>query len=209
MRRVLGVILFVCLFTERSAFAQLAPTGSHYAGRVSDTGHQSVTATGGFPASVALDFPAARGGIGIPVSLTHGRRGFGAGGLGWDVPLSFVRRDDTVSRRRPARLPGGGVKALAQQTGSSWYRYWKSAGITRRTVDRHFGRAFHQAVKRADRIHFTLDGIPDAALAVRRGASGFTLGNFTNAELHYIASDFARLAKTTFYRLGQVVPSPF
>ena len=101
------------------------------------------------------------------------------------------------------------MKALAKQTGSSWWRYWSRDGITRRTVERHFGRAFHQAVERAEKIHFSLDGITNPAAAVRRGASGFGLGNFTNAELHYIANNPGLLAKTVFYRGGVVVPSPF
>jgi hypothetical protein len=106
-------------------------------------------------------------------------------------------------------IPGGGVKALADQTGSSWWRNWARDGITRRTVDAHFGRAFHQAAKRADTIHFTLDGISDVGLAVQRGAAGFRLGNFTHAELHYIATNPDMLAKTIFYRRGNVEPSPF
>jgi hypothetical protein len=73
MRRALGVMFFACLFAESSALAQLSPTGSHYAGRASDTGHSSVTDTGGFPASVPLDFPAARGGLGIPISVLRAR----------------------------------------------------------------------------------------------------------------------------------------
>ncbi|MGH1348969.1 MAG: polymorphic toxin-type HINT domain-containing protein [Nannocystales bacterium] len=106
-------------------------------------------------------------------------------------------------------IPGAGMKALAQQTGASWWRFWESAGVTRRVVQRNFGRAFHQAVKRADRIHFSLDGIANPAAAARAGASGFTIGNMTNAELRYIASNPDILAKTVFYRGGKIVPSPF
>jgi len=106
-------------------------------------------------------------------------------------------------------IGGGGVKALADQTGSSYWRSWARDGITRRTVDRHFGRAFHQAVDRAPVVRFTLDGIDDVAGAVRAGKAGFNPGNFTNAELHYIATNPEILAKTIFYRGGQVVKSPF
>jgi len=106
-------------------------------------------------------------------------------------------------------IAGGGVKALAEQTGAPYYKYWKDAGITRRVWERHFGRAFHQAVKRADTIHFTLDGIPDVNAAVHAGRRGFIKDNFTNAELHYIRNNPHLLQKTIFYRNGQVVPSPF
>src|SRR5439155_10868622 len=106
-------------------------------------------------------------------------------------------------------IPGGGMKALAEKTGSSWYRNWARDGITRRTVDKNFGRAFHEAVERADVIHFALDGINDVNAAVRAGAAGFKQGNFTQAELHYIANNPGLLEKTIFYRGREVVPSPF
>lgn len=87
-----------------SAVAQMAPTGNHYAGRPSDTGYGgSVAASGGaYVVSVPLDFPAARDGLPIPVSIVHGRQGLGAAGLNWDIPISFVRRDRTLAHRRPA-----------------------------------------------------------------------------------------------------------
>src|ERR1035441_9726209 len=49
------------------ASAQLAPTGGHYAGRASDTGHEPgmVNASGGYVVSVPLDLPAERGGPGL------------------------------------------------------------------------------------------------------------------------------------------------
>lgn len=49
------------LIPASSAHAQLAPTGTHYAGRSSDTGHSVVGSSGGYAASVPLDLPAARG----------------------------------------------------------------------------------------------------------------------------------------------------
>lgn len=84
------------------------------------------------------------------------------------------------------RGAAGGGKALARQTGASWYKNWARDGITSRSVASHFGRAFHQAVDRADAIRFSLDGIDDIAAAVRAGAAGFAPGNFTFAELRYI-----------------------
>jgi RHS repeat-associated protein len=106
-------------------------------------------------------------------------------------------------------IAGRGMKALAQKTGASWWRNWEKDGITRRTVDRHFGRAFNQAVKRADEIHFSLDGIPNPKAAAQAGAAGFTRDNMTNAELNIVSKNPDLLAKTTFYRDGDPVDSPF
>ena len=108
-------------------------------------------------------------------------------------------------------------KWLADETGAHGYRQWYAAGITRRSVEGHFGRAFHQAVARAERIHFALDGMHNVEEAVRLGARGFVRGdpargipgNMTNAELHYIKTHPEILDKTRFYREGQVVPTPF
>jgi len=135
------------------------------------------------------------------------RVGIGAGIFGVVASVSKAPRGIALGKD----IAGGGVKGLAGQTGSSWWRNWAADGITRRTVDSSFGRAFHQAVKRADKIHFSLDGIPEAAIAaaVRSGAAGFKPGNFTFAELHYLATNPDLLAKTFFYRGGKKVDSPF
>src|SRR5690348_2552207 len=80
------------------SLAQLAPTGEHYAARASDTGFGGgVGSSGGYSTSVPLDLPTARGGLPVPVSLVYGGRRFGAAGLGWDVPLSTIRRSVTVA----------------------------------------------------------------------------------------------------------------
>ncbi len=101
-------------------------------------------------------------------------------------------------------------KRLAEQTQSLHWKEWAPYALTRRRVDKHFGRAFHQAVRRAERIHFTLDGIPQAMIpeALRRGRAGFFFPNYTNAELHYIVTHPEFLSKTTFYRNSQAVPMP-
>ena len=105
------------------------------------------------------------------------------------------------------------MEELAKATDSAWWREWVTAGITRRTIEVRFGRAFHQAMERAKTINFSLDGISDIARAVRSGRAGFRLGNMTNAELHYIATHPDILEKTKFFRTieGVVteVPSPF
>src|SRR4051812_21275532 len=87
---------------ERQSSAQLAPTGTHYAGRASDTGFTGPNGRGGYSASVPLDLPPARGGLPVPVQIVSGSHGFGAAGVGWDVPLSFVYVDNSYTHRRPA-----------------------------------------------------------------------------------------------------------
>jgi len=94
------------------AAAQLAPTGAHYAAQASDTGFSgSVNSSGGYGASVALDLPASRGGLPIPVEIVYRERGVGAAGLGWDVPLSYIYRDRTIAHRRPMPMANGAWQA--------------------------------------------------------------------------------------------------
>jgi RHS repeat-associated protein len=125
--------------------------------------------------------------------------------LRWIDPLGLTCKAIALGKD----IPGGGLKGLAQQQGASWWRHWAKDGVTRRTVDNRFGRAFHQAADRAEHIHFSLDGIDHVADAVKAGRAGFKPGNFTHAELAHLASRPDLLEKTTFYRAGQVVPSPF
>lgn len=98
--------------SARPAAAQLAPTGGHYANQSSDGGFAgSVNSSGGYGASVPLELPGARGGLPIPVQIVYGEHGVGAAGLGWDVPMSFVRRDTTVAHRRPMQGADGTPQA--------------------------------------------------------------------------------------------------
>lgn len=101
---LIGLILAVSLTSVVQA--QLAPTGGHYAARASDTGFAgAVNSQGGYGASVPLDLPAVRGGLPLLVGIVSGGHTTGAAGLGWDMPLSFVRRDTTVAHRRPINSP--------------------------------------------------------------------------------------------------------
>lgn len=108
--REINIVVLTCLafafLWDRPANAQLAPTGAHYAGRASDTGHTGPNAGGGYAASVALELPPARGGLPVPVQIVSGSRGFGAAGLGWDVPLAYVLVDKSFAHRRPVFLSG-------------------------------------------------------------------------------------------------------
>ena len=106
-------------------------------------------------------------------------------------------------------IPGGGYKVLGELTGASTWRNWARDGITRRTTER-FGRAFSHAVKRAKKIHFSLDGIDDPAAFAQKGRRGFVNNRlYSAAELFIIKNDPKLLDKTVFYRGGNVVPSPF
>src|SRR5690242_4711470 len=80
-------------------FAQLAPTGDHYAGRPTDTGYGGgfVNATGGFAASIPFELPPSRGGLPIPLQVTYDVHGVGAAGLGWDLAISYIKKDSTFA----------------------------------------------------------------------------------------------------------------
>jgi RHS repeat-associated protein len=111
-------------------------------------------------------------------------------------------------------IAGRGMKELAEQTNSSWYRNWAKDGITRRTVTNNFGRAFHDAVQRATVIRFSLDGIDDIPAALSAGRAGFVEDNMTNAELEYLWKNPDLLKKTIFYKtdasgVARPVPPPF
>lgn len=103
---VLLLLVLTVALVPLSARAQLAPTGGHYAARSSDTGFAgAVNSQAGYSASVPLDLPGARGGLPVPVRIVYGGHSVGAAGLAWDVPLSFIRRDTTIARRRPVGSP--------------------------------------------------------------------------------------------------------
>src|SRR5262245_30552087 len=113
----LTALFLTASLTARPAAAQLAPTGAHYANQAADTGFAGdVNASGGYGAQVPLDLPAARGGLPVPVQITYGERGVGAAGLGWDVPLSYIRRDRTFAHRRPMGTSSSGPEARERVT---------------------------------------------------------------------------------------------
>lgn len=90
-----------------TAFAQLAPSGDHYAGRPSDTGFGGtiVNATGSFAASIPFDLPTSRGGVPVPLQVNYVGGAAGAAGLGWDLALSYIQQGRTFAHRRPASAP--------------------------------------------------------------------------------------------------------
>ena len=114
---------------------------------------------------------------------------------------------ETIGKPKPREIalgkdiPGGGYKTLADQTGASRWQNWAEDGITR-SVDSRFGRAYHQAAERAERIHSSLDGIDDVEAAVQAGRRGIVSGNMTNAETGVFVWPDRSTEKTSFYRNG-------
>jgi RHS repeat-associated protein len=107
MKRIavqLSFFMLVLSMLPSGVAAQMAPTGSHYAGRASDTGHAagSVGATGTHATSIPLDLPPDGAGLPLPLQIVHSGGGVGAAGLGWEIPLSYVRSERTFAHRRPA-----------------------------------------------------------------------------------------------------------
>lgn len=104
----LRLVGFVVALTAGTANAQLAPVaGAHYAVN-SGTGFQSSTnSSGGYSTSVPMDLPAARDGLPVPVQVSYGEKQIGAAGMGWDVPLSFISRNNTTAYSRPAPQAAG------------------------------------------------------------------------------------------------------
>jgi RHS repeat-associated protein len=95
---------FVGLIMSAAGLCQDAPTGTHYAGRSSDTGFASANVDSGGTLSVALplELPREREGLPVPIAVAQGGQRMGAAGVSWDVPISFVRRSHTFAKRRPA-----------------------------------------------------------------------------------------------------------
>lgn len=104
-RLLFPLVLAVVMVAGGAAHAQVAPTGAHYGARASDTGYGSTTPSGGYAASIPLELPTPRGGIPVPLQIGYGRRGVGAAGAGWDIPLTYVQRTDSLAHRRPRSFP--------------------------------------------------------------------------------------------------------
>jgi RHS repeat-associated protein len=93
------IAVFVPLCCAWNANAQIAPPTSTQTG--GNGLASAVSATGGYGASLPFDFPAARGGLPVPAAVVGGGRRFGAAGLGWDVPLSFIQHSGSMAHQRP------------------------------------------------------------------------------------------------------------
>lgn len=90
----------------RAQVATAGQTSTGFAG--------GANSSGGYGTSVPLDLPAVRGGVPLPLQISYSEHGFGAAGLGWDIPLTYIRRDTTLARRRPAASPNVAPQAREQ-----------------------------------------------------------------------------------------------
>lgn len=71
-----------------------------------DTGFAgAVNPQGGYSATVPLDLAPVKGGLPLPLSVVYGGRHFGAAGLSWDVPLSYIYHSRTIAHHRPKPAP--------------------------------------------------------------------------------------------------------
>jgi RHS repeat-associated protein len=61
-----------------------------------------VSDSGGYATAVPLELPTPRGQVPVPVSVTHTGGGrVGEAGVGWSIPLSYVRLRNNVSEHKP------------------------------------------------------------------------------------------------------------
>src|ERR1051325_6834054 len=107
VRRAVSLLVVVLAFAPMTARAQLAPMGGNAAGRASDTGYTGgvIDSGGGYGASVPLEVAPSRHVLAVPVGIRYIGRGMGSAGLGWDVPISYVRRERTLAGQRPKGNP--------------------------------------------------------------------------------------------------------
>lgn len=150
--------------------AQLAPMGTHYAGRPSDTGFTGPNESGGYSATVPLELPTARGDLPIPLAIVSGPARYGAAGVGWDIPLSYVYIDTSLVHRRPSMKPDAAATARKRITLSLFGR---SVEMLQRAENDWIGR-----------------NAPD--LELRHDGSTWTL--FDGNGLSYVFSGYGNLA---------------
>jgi RHS repeat-associated protein len=99
---LISAVTLTVILAGTAVRAQVAPQGSHQAGKASDTGFAGmVNSNGGYSTSVPLDLIPAKAGLPVPVQVTYGGRAVGAAGMGWDVPISYILRDTTYAHRLP------------------------------------------------------------------------------------------------------------
>jgi RHS repeat-associated protein len=75
---------------------------SYLHGQGSVGGSGALGPTGAYTTSVPLSLPPPRGDFPVPLSVIYtGGNRVGAAGVGWSIPISYVRQSTTLSRRKP------------------------------------------------------------------------------------------------------------
>lgn len=151
------------------ASGQVAPEGRHHTTIGPGTGvAQHGSPLGGFSASVPLELPDPRGPLPVPVSIVYtGAARAGAAGVGWDVPLTFVRRQVSTWRRRPE-------SAVLSDQGPE-------------RIQLGLGGATQLMVRRADGVY-----VPHASgeyLELRPSGAGWKLRTLDNLEYTFSPAD--------------------
>ena len=92
------------LLLPRAGHTQVSPTGGHHSASALTRGIESgLNAVGAFSLAVPLNLPESRSGLPLPLSIEYfGGSRVGAAGVGWSIPLSYVRRSTSVSGRLPS-----------------------------------------------------------------------------------------------------------
>ncbi|HVG85422.1 MAG TPA: hypothetical protein VM820_12925, partial [Vicinamibacterales bacterium] len=100
------VAIVASVVTAGDAAAQVGPTAS--AQRAADPSVSLVSPTGVYQTTVPFDLPPSRNNLPIPFAVAYNGTGRGgAAGIGWDVPISYVRRSSSTWRRKPMANPTG------------------------------------------------------------------------------------------------------
>jgi RHS repeat-associated protein len=108
-----------------------------------------VSATGGYSTSIQLDLPAPRGDLGVPIGVVYqGNTAIGEAGIGWAVPVAYLRQSSTISERKPRYFGGqptevavrtsvdlGGGPLLLSQAPDGNFRALTDGSIEARQVD--------------------------------------------------------------------------
>lgn len=111
MARLVAACSLLLLATTGLAIAQAPVEGLHASAGPGAGLTSPVSATGSYATAVPLDLPSPRGPVPVPVSIVHtGSPRAGVAGVGWDVPLSYVRRSTSAWQRKPRM--GGGDEAV-------------------------------------------------------------------------------------------------
>lgn len=80
------------------------------------------------------------GGLPVPLHVVYGSTSVGAAGVGWDIPLSCIRRDVTLTRHRPISIQDSFPQSFAFDNQGDLARNAGRPEIQQRIID---GRIRH------------------------------------------------------------------